>query len=887
MKNRFRKNASALVTTLFVVVVLSTIVMAFMASMSLERKISGSMKSKYQAELAAEAGLSAAVSQIGLAISTNRAFVTGIFTNTPAGYGPVTIIGITNLSDMNQIMPLVSTSPTNLTDFGLVSWAGVTEIMTQRVGANSTDINFKRAIQNLANTNFYRAPWVFFTTNAVGPVRYSYFVLDEHARVNPTLPENVTSMTNTKDWYAGPQDLILTNTSGPLLTSQQQIFLAENGDLTLSDSSIAFSFTNRDGYENLKHLVTTSTNPSFDMAPASFTNITTRAKYNINYLSTNATYGTTSSARATNIANLIHTNIPALGTRDPSIGTTTAGQLVYLRRLSASIVDYISDESAPNTSVNGGEPAGQKLTPLVTAISIRYRRTALSATSTTIESQAFVQVWNPYTRLISTDGKPIQLVLSNRVKVEFGLTLDQLNEYDQTINTATTIQPNEFTVFEFPTISQIFTRVDDGSATPNPRFPSDANDRKGDETYWPVFEFFYNNQLVTTQRRIGVTYNPVPGPAPGDQGGLFHYFHTFSSTANRYYSSFIISEYGGANVWRFVGDPRASYLSSYDWSWISGEDSYTTNTFWKGIQENDISNTKTQDYESTWINRDYVRSNPSPGTKPTGIGQSPAAVATGFTTDDTNNAISVIRSGPMLSIGELGHIFDPTQVADDLSAPLGKTEPSKYVSGGGRTLRIGQPEYRVSTANSWATNAVNTTDRSAIQLLDIFSANPTNSLGYPFAIGRVNPNTAPVEVLATILAGIRVNSDTGAAAASLANVTNLANTIISNRPYNKFSDFSKFIPMFTVGTNYSPAIATNSGGGTTNLAVMDRMREEAFGKLVQHLTIQSSTYRIVCIGEQLDAAGRPVSRAQSEALVYFQRNASGAIIPVIQWKKFL
>ena len=64
MKNRFRKKASALVTTLFVVVVLSTIVMAFMASMSLERKISGSMKNKFQAELAAEAGLNELAAKI-------------------------------------------------------------------------------------------------------------------------------------------------------------------------------------------------------------------------------------------------------------------------------------------------------------------------------------------------------------------------------------------------------------------------------------------------------------------------------------------------------------------------------------------------------------------------------------------------------------------------------------------------------------------------------------------------------------------------------------------------------------------------------------------------------------------------------------------------------
>jgi len=64
MRNRFRKNASALVTTLFVVVVLSTIVMAFMGSMSLERKISGSMKNKFQAELAADAAQADALAKL-------------------------------------------------------------------------------------------------------------------------------------------------------------------------------------------------------------------------------------------------------------------------------------------------------------------------------------------------------------------------------------------------------------------------------------------------------------------------------------------------------------------------------------------------------------------------------------------------------------------------------------------------------------------------------------------------------------------------------------------------------------------------------------------------------------------------------------------------------
>ena len=61
---KYRNKASALLTTLFVLVVLSTIVLAFMESTSLERKISRSIKDTYQAELAAEAGLADAAAKI-------------------------------------------------------------------------------------------------------------------------------------------------------------------------------------------------------------------------------------------------------------------------------------------------------------------------------------------------------------------------------------------------------------------------------------------------------------------------------------------------------------------------------------------------------------------------------------------------------------------------------------------------------------------------------------------------------------------------------------------------------------------------------------------------------------------------------------------------------
>lgn len=878
-RKNLREKGATLVVTLLVLALLSTIVVAFTQAVSRERAAARSVANRYQAELAAEAAMNAAMAQILQAISTNQAFVTGLFTNVPAGFGPVTTIGITNLAASNQVMPLVSTDTTNLLNFGSDNWAGLTNILSARHGTNSENLNFGNStIQISSNTNLYRAPWVALSTNAQGVLRYSFVVLDETARINPLLVGANSSLTNSTNWYSGPSDLILTNSSGQLLTSPQQSALLANANSTITQDSLAFGLQSRATYDNLKHLFTTSRNPTFDTTPITFTNVTNRAKFNINNLATNTIFGSSSSARATNLANLIYSNIPNLGSRDPTLRGSAINEMAYLRRLSAAIVDYISPSNSAPTLVNGNEPAGQKITPHVTAIAIRYLRTALTSTSTTIENQPFVQVWNPYTTPINVSGIPLRFTLNNRMRIFFGTGINSaFTNYDATINTNITIRPNEFVVLEFPSTSQTWTSPETTS-TP---FITNAVTGSSDLTSWPTFEFYFNNSLVNMQRRTGVTF-PATALAVG---GLPHNLVNFNSASNRYHSSFIPT-FSAAPTWRFVGDPRAVYASSYDWGTpISSDASYSTSTRWKGAQLNTLP--RSQDLVSNWINRDYVRANPSTGTAPSGLSQTPAQVASGFNSSDTNNAISVIRNGPMLSIGELGHIFDSAQAADDLSAPLGGTPNSPYVAGGGRTLRIGQPEFQVNSANSWDTNSSNPIDRAAIQLLDLFSVNPTNSSGFPFAIGRINPNTAPVEVLSAVLAGIRVSSDSGTNAASLANITNIANTIISNRPYNKFSDFRKFLPIFATGTNYSPALGTTIGGGTTNLAVMDRMREEAFGKLVQHFSLQSRTYRVFSVGEFVDNAGRPVSRSQLEAVVYFQTNSAGFFAPSIQWKKNL
>jgi hypothetical protein len=87
--------------------------------------------------------------------------------------------------------------------------------------------------------------------------------------------------------------------------------------------------------------------------------------------------------------------------------------------------------------------------------------------------------------------------------------------------------------------------------------------------------------------------------------------------------------------------------------------------------------------------------------------------------------------------------------------------------------------------------------------------------------------------------------------------------------------------------NYLPSFEVSVGGGTTNLAAADRVREEAFGRLVQHLTVQSRTYRIIAVGESFDAAGKPRGRATIEAIVFLQNETGGGVRPIITFQRSL
>ena len=122
------EKASALITTLLVLVVLSTICVAFMQSMSIERSVAKSAKNKLQAELAAQAGVDTAALRIQQLMAAYPYHAIG-YTN--VGGQTVTILaGSTNFT--STVAPV-----TNY----LLSVTSVTSAPSSLNSSNSTALN--------------------------------------------------------------------------------------------------------------------------------------------------------------------------------------------------------------------------------------------------------------------------------------------------------------------------------------------------------------------------------------------------------------------------------------------------------------------------------------------------------------------------------------------------------------------------------------------------------------------------------------------------------------------------------------------------------------------------------------------------------------------------
>lgn len=885
-----------MIAVLSIMALLTLLVVSLLQAIRIDRCTADADRNGEQARMAAASAISSAEALLLLATSNHPAYLVGLHPDTNSGESCL-ILGASNLSSPQQLLPLFSYDLRKVTAYPRLSKSTLEDLLKLRDSTNpsmSIDLNDPSLIgSNAGGKGFlgtegrHAAPWRYLhDAEGKNLARFAFVLSDESARLNPELHLG-KKRTNMLLWDGGPAELPITGGSFPVEAEEaEKLHQAVRSLPTFG--ALATAFSNREEFLEAAPFLTRDPCRSPDLIPASLPE-GGLPKYNLNDLATNPAWGATPYDRATNIAGIIAKNLPKFQERDPSLQRSES--VLYLRRLACSFIDAISSQPGP-TGPPGGEPSGRDLVPYITQIGELCTRTSLTATSTTIESRFFAEVWNPTTSTVPA-GKA-ELTIGNRARVRFGAAIaSPFPDYRESSAQVPTLRPNEFAVISFP--GETASWISPVATNDVPRWDAgpDGNTTNGHQ--W--FEFRWNGRLTDMTRR--------PPLSPGTvRGGLFHLKQSLEST-NRYWQVWTVPTYGPQDSeesaeeaidpgsYRFTGDPRATFLTAYTWKSATNY----AQSLWKGINP---AAEKGQGYlldpMRTWTSRDRVPVNPFRGNRPLDASQLPDVIASPYLAQGTGSeAPFVLRKAPMTSLGELGNIFDPAQVDDRGQAPPAGKANSRFCCGGSRTLRVGQPEFRFPGVYDW-----DLPGKRAVELLDLFTVtDPGRTPGTAGAIpggtnagvpGRINVNTAPHSVLQLLFLGVGAVSDRRYPDSVIGerSADHLASLLQEHRPYEKLSDLRILTPALVDAATYSPLLSRNIPGITPPVAdVFDRAREEAFARIIGHCAVQTRVFHIHAIGESLDAKGRTVGRAMVEAVIRLVPDASGRLVPnlhELRWK---
>jgi hypothetical protein len=897
---------SAVVSVLVVLALLSMVLVGLLQGVRLERKSSSSFSRETESRFAAESAAAAAMARLSLCTSNAPSFVVGLFRgdSTERETAPALVLAATNLTRGEQLVPLFSCDPKPLASYPRIPEDYAEHQVSNSLSTNpsfAVDLNAPDLIaptggsgtlsvgsgRLLAPEGRYPALWQHVTDSSDRIVaRYAYVLSDESSRLNPCI-HGAQTRTNALDWDRGPGDLPLTNASGGLFSRDESQKLRMDAPVMPTEESFANAFANQERFLEKRHLLTRDPCLLPDVIPAGYPE-GGLPKYNLNDLATNPAWGATPYDRAKNIAAVIDRNLPKFKQRDPSLPATQG--ILYLNRLACSLVDYISPEVGP-TGPSPAEPLGRDLVPYVTQVAEQCVRKELTSNSVTIESRFFAEVWNPTTSVIPAGGVA-SLTVANRARVLFGTAIAApFRDYRGTSASLPAIRPNELLVIAFPPEEQTWTSP---TAATSPPFWKQGPLGNADDTLHQPFFLSWNGRTADRTRPAGIS--------PSDQaGGLMHLEQQLSNSLPCWQCMTVptgSSKSGGDSEevdadeaispgsYRAVGDPRQTILSAYLWQAVKD---YQGKTRWNGVNPAGLSQPGSiLDPMNTWTRRDRVPVNPVTGLRPASGNQAPDAIASSY--DPARDAIlapSVIRKGPMNAIGELGNIYDSAQADDAGESPKagGKGRENVFCSGGGRTLRFGQPEFHTANPKyDW-----DVPGKRSLDLIDLFTVKDTGRLPgaalsgtNPGIPGRINVNTASHEVLTALFTGVSVTSDRrftnsilGAVAAD-----HLASLIEERRPFNRLSDLGFLTTNLVNAESYLPTLSRNAPGSSPPAAdVFDRAREEAFAKIIGHCSVQSRSFRIVAVGQALDPAGRPVSTSVMEGIIRLAPDARGKLVP--------
>jgi hypothetical protein len=228
----------------------------------------------------------------------------------------------------------------------------------------------------------------------------------------------------------------------------------------------------------------------------------------------------------------------------------------------------------------------------------------------------------------------------------------------------------------------------------------------------------------------------------------------------------------------------------------------------------------------------------------------------------------VVRNTFVDSVAELGHITDPARVP----GTLGTLTNAVFSRGGGRTLRIGQPELP-SWYDSNQTNASRTW--ASWRLADIFTT--TNAVTID---GLINPNGVlrdrGVALRAalhgfTYLASPNGAPNTAGTTLSSNNITTLVTNIVSRMTNtNSFNPTGSLNPFWERGEISELGVLNTGtallGTGINMSNTIDRGREELIRRSMQMLTTRGSIFTVYVIGQSIQTTATTTNVASTSRL---------------------
>lgn len=240
--------------------------------------------------------------------------------------------------------------------------------------------------------------------------------------------------------------------------------------------------------------------------------------------------------------------------------------------------------------------------------------------------------------------------------------------------------------------------------------------------------------------------------------------------------------------------------------------------------------------------------------------------------DNSATAPAIIRNQSILSIGELGHIYDPHRKAS--------TEPKATIltaRGGGRSLKIGQRDDLVPVARFGKSGATTSWFNAAWRLCDLFSADDvTKPVSEPSSRGKININGAlrdnGVAIRSVLREFIFLNAPDGDVARAGRKMTDaevdnlveeLINYLKANGPMLELGELSQL--EFFAGAGIG-----NHAGGQPGSTSIDRSREEIFRRVVELITTRSLSFSLYCVGEAVRQF--PDGRLQTKARSAIRRS---------------